>query len=168
MIEPLLLTLVGAALIAGATYDVATLTIPNWISLLLVALFPIVALSAGIGWGSFGIHLAIGFASLLLGMALFAGGFVGGGDAKLFAAVSLFMGTSVTMFVFAVALAGGLLAAAVLALRWLASSGLTVQFPWLSHLTAPKAGIPYGIAIAGGALFVLPSTAIFSLAQHLH
>jgi prepilin peptidase CpaA len=168
MIEPLLLTLVGAALIAGATYDATTLTIPNWISLVLVALFPLVALTSDIGWGSFGIHLAIGFASLLIGMALFAGGFIGGGDAKLFAAISLFMGTSVGMFVFAVALAGGVLAAIVLALRWLAASGLTIQFPWLSHLTTPKAGIPYGIAIAAGALFVLPSTALFALANHLH
>lgn len=168
MIEPLLLILVGAALLAGATYDATTLTIPNWISLVLVALFALVALTSGIGWTSFGVHLAIGFASLLIGMALFAGGFIGGGDAKLFASISLFMGTSVGMFVFAVALAGGVLAAAVLALRWLTASGLTVQFPWLSHLTTPKAGIPYGIAIAAGALFVLPSTALFSLAGHLH
>ena len=35
MIEPVLLTLVGAAMIAGAVYDAATLTIPNWISLVL-------------------------------------------------------------------------------------------------------------------------------------
>src|SRR5262245_15214893 len=118
MIEPILLTLVGAAMIAGAVYDAATLTIPNWISLVLLALFPALAFAAGLSWAEAGIHVAVGFAALVAGIGLFAAGLIGGGDAKLFAAISLYVGAaSFGLFVFAVAVAGGVLAFAVLVIR---------------------------------------------------
>lgn len=167
MIEPVLLTLVGAAMIAGALYDAATLTIPNWISLVLLALFPAVAISAGLGWSEIGIHFAIGFAALLAGIALFAGGFIGGGDAKLFAAISLYVGASAFGFyVFAVALAGGVLALLLMGLRYLARSGVAWRFNRFQHLAMSGAGIPYGTAIAAGGLFVLPATRLFANAAY--
>lgn len=162
MIEPMLLALVGAAMIAGAVYDVTTLTIPNWISLALLALFPFVAIAADISWAEAGMHLGVGVAALLAGMALFAGNVIGGGDAKLFAAVSLFVGAAwFGVFIFAVAVAGGLLALSVVAVRWAAMTGFAGRLPWIDHLTKSDAGIPYGIAIAAGGLFVLPSTHLF-------
>lgn len=167
MIEPILLTLVGAAMIAGAVYDAATLTIPNWISLALLALFPLVAFFAGLGWSEIGIHFAVGFAALLAGIALFAGGFIGGGDAKLFAAISLYVGASAFGFyVFAVALAGGVLALLLMGLRYLARSGVAWRFNGFQHLAISGAGIPYGIAIAAGGLFVLPATRLFANAAY--
>ncbi len=168
MIEPVLLTLVGAAMIGAAAYDVTTLTIPNWISLILVGLFPVLALSAGLSWSEIGIHAGIGFGALVLGMVLFATRVVGGGDAKLFAALSLYMGTSIGTFVFAVAVAGGGLACAVLAMRSIALTGVTARFAWIQHLTRAGAGIPYGVAIAGGGLFVFPATHLFMLASVAH
>jgi prepilin peptidase CpaA len=161
MHEPMLLTMVGAALIAGAAYDVATLTIPNWISLALLALFPLVALNAGFGWSETGVHLAVGFAALVAGAALFATGGIGGGDAKLFAAVSLYVGAGwFPAFVVYVALAGGAVAVAVLAVRWSAAFGIGARLGWLQHLLTGK-GIPYGVAIAAGGLAVLPGTHLF-------
>jgi prepilin peptidase CpaA len=165
MFDPVLLTLVGAAMIAAAVYDVATLTIPNWISLALVVLFPPIAVSAGLDWAAIGIHLAVGFAALAAGVALFAARIIGGGDAKLFAAVALYIGASwFWSFVFAVAFAGGLLAAALLAVRFAAR--YTPQFFWTKHLTNAGAGIPYGVAIAAGGLAVLPATQLFMGAAH--
>jgi prepilin peptidase CpaA len=163
LLEPVLLAIVGAAVLAGAVYDAATLTIPNWISGLLIALFPVVAFNADLSWAQTGIHVGVGFAALVAGAALFAGGIIGGGDAKLFAAVSLYVGAAwFGMYAFAVAVAGGLLAVVVIALRWLASSG-KVRFGWLQHLTQKSGGIPYGVAIAAGGLLVIPVTNLFAV-----
>jgi prepilin peptidase CpaA len=161
MYEPMLLTVVGGAMIVGAAYDAATLTIPNWVSLALLALFPIVALNAGFGWMETGIHLGVGFAALVAGAALFAAGGFGGGDAKLFAAVSLYIGASwFATYIFFVAIAGGFVALAVIAIRWAAKFGIGAQLSWMQHLLTGK-GIPYGVAIAAGGLIVLPGTNLF-------
>lgn len=167
MIEPILLTLVGAAMIAGAVYDAATLTIPNWISLVLLVLFPAVAFFADLGWAEVGIHVAVGFAALLAGVALFAGGFIGGGDAKLFAAISLYVGAAgFGFYIFAVAIAGGVLAFLVMGLRYLARLGVAERLMGFKHLAMSGAGIPYGIAIAAGGLLVLPATRLFANAAY--
>jgi prepilin peptidase CpaA len=168
MIEPILLTLVGAAMIAAAVYDAATLTIPNWISLVLLALFPAVAFIAGLSWVETGIHFAVGFGALAVGVALFAAGVIGGGDAKLFAAISLYVGAAgFAPYVFAVTLAGGVLAFLLLTVRGLASFGVVVRPPnSFKHLAMSGAGIPYGIAIAAGGLLVLPATRLFMNAAH--
>lgn len=163
MIEVVLLTAFAAVVLAGAVYDAATLTIPNWISLFLVGLFPVLALTAGLAWSEVGLHLAVGIMALLLGMGLFAANIVGGGDAKLFAAIALYMGLGwVGSYVFTVALAGGCLAVALIALRAVAASPLGVFL--VPYVRLPKSGIPYGIAIAAGGLFVFPTTHFFLLA----
>ena len=164
MLEALLLVLVAAAVLTAAVYDAATLTIPNWISLVLIALFPVAALAAGLSWVEVGVHAGIGFASLLVGVALFAGGIIGGGDAKLFSAIALFIGASTFLpFLFMVAMAGGVLACVIVGLRALPATGLTIYAPWLERVVPQaKAGIPYGVAIAAGALAALPSTQIFA------
>jgi prepilin peptidase CpaA len=167
MIEPVLLTLVGAVMIAGAVYDATTLTIPNWISLALLALFPLIAAVAGLSWSEAGIHLAVGFAALLAGMGLFAAGIIGGGDAKLFAAAALYVGAAgFGPFLFAVAVAGGILALSLVVIRRAASLVTTERLKAIQHLTQRGAGIPYGVAIAGGALFVLPAARLFTSAAH--
>jgi prepilin peptidase CpaA len=161
MLESMLLTSVGAAMIAGAAYDAATLTIPNWISLVLLALFPLTAFSAGLGWTEAGIHLGVGFAALVAGAALFGAGVVGGGDAKLFAAVSLYIGAGwFPAYIVYVAIAGGAVAVTVLAIRWCAAFGIGANLRWLQPLIK-GAGIPYGVAIAAGGLLILPGTQLF-------
>lgn len=166
MFEAALLTFVGAAAIAGAAYDVATLTIPNWISLTLMALFPVLALAAGLSLSDAGVHLAIGAGALMVGIALFAGGIVGGGDAKLFAALALYMGLqSIGPYVFAVALAGGVLAVALILLRTPAARIFLSRLPWTQKLTSPGLGVPYGVAIAAGGLIAFPATQLFALAS---
>jgi prepilin peptidase CpaA len=168
MIEPVVLTLIGAAMIAAAVYDAATLTIPNWISLFLVALFPIAAIGADFSWAEVGIHFAVGFVALLVGMGLFASGVIGGGDAKLFAAIALLVGAAdFAPYILAVALAGGALGCVLLGVRWAATTyDVYGRLSWLSHIAKQGAGIPYGIAIAVGGLFVLPATRLFMIAPH--
>ena len=164
MLEALLLILIAAMVLTAAVFDAVTLTIPNWISLVLIALFPVAALAGGLSWAEVGVHAGIGVASLAVGVALFAGGIIGGGDAKLFSAVALFIGAGAFLpFLFMVALAGGCLAFAIILLRALPSTGFLVYAPWLEKaVPSPKTGIPYGIAIAAGALMALPGTQLFA------
>ena len=72
--------------------DVTSFTIPNRISLLLIASFFPAALALGRPLGEIGIDLAVGGAALVAAIGMFAAGWIGGGDAKLFAAVSLWWG----------------------------------------------------------------------------
>lgn len=161
MIMLVLLLSVGFIVTIAAIYDAATLTIPNWISLVLVALFPVVTLCSGLDFTTIGIHLSIGFAALLAGMMLFAFNLIGGGDAKFFAAVSLFVGLAdLASYAVVVIFAGGALALLIMAAKKIAGFG--VSMGWFLKHTRDGAVIPYGIAIAAGALVVLPETQLFA------
>lgn len=163
MIMFVLLMAVAAVITVAAVYDAATLTIPNWISGVLVVLFPVVAICSGSEFTSVGLHLAIGFAALLAGMVLFAFNFIGGGDAKFFAAVSLFVGLpQLADYLLMVTLTGAAIALIIIGARQVALFGVSMD--WFLKFTRGGSVIPYGIAIAAGALVVLPQTAIFAAA----
>jgi prepilin peptidase CpaA len=163
MIMLFLLLAVGAVVTLAAVYDAATLTIPNWISIVLAALFPLVAICSGTDFTAVGLHLAIGFAALVVGMVLFAFNQIGGGDAKFFAAVSLYIGLpDMGSYLFMIALAGGVLAIVLLVARRISLMGFSMD--WFLKFTRGGSAIPYGIAIAFGALAVLPETQIFASA----
>src|SRR5438874_1466626 len=78
--------------ITAALRDVTSYTIPNWISLALVAGFAPAALAIGLPLSAIGLHLGIGGLGLIVGVAMFALRWIGGGDAKLFAAAALWLG----------------------------------------------------------------------------
>jgi prepilin peptidase CpaA len=159
MFETMILSAVALAMIVAAVYDVATLTIPNWLSLALVGLFPAAGILAGFGPADWVWHVGVGFAALCAGIAVFAFGFAGGGDAKLFAAGALYMGlTQIGQFVFAVALAGGALVVCLLIVRRIPLPVTLLAKPWVARLYQKGHGVPYGVAIAVGALMVLPQT----------
>jgi prepilin peptidase CpaA len=157
--ETAMLAAVAAVLVCAAAYDVMTLTIPNWLTAGLALLFPVAAVLAGLDLADLAAHLGVGFAALLVGVAIFAFGFAGGGDAKLFAAGALYMGLSgIASFVFAVALMGGALVSALLVLRRVPLPAPVLALPWVARLYQKGQGVPYGVAIAAGALLVLPKT----------
>jgi prepilin peptidase CpaA len=144
-----------AALVIGAAVkDLATFTIPNWISLALVAAFAPVALIAHVPLLHIGLGFAVGAGMLAFGAGLFALGWIGGGDAKLMAAAALWVGADgLWPFAIYTALAGGALALALMALRsaWIrpfADAGPA----WTRRLATPGESAPYGVAIAAGAL----------------
>ena len=111
MFEAALLTFVGAAAIAGAAYDLTTSRFPTGSRCHCWRCFRCWRWRRDLSLSDAGVHFAIGAVALALGIALFAGGIIGGGDAKLFAALALYMGVqSIGPYVFAVALAGGALA----------------------------------------------------------
>jgi prepilin peptidase CpaA len=154
----LVLGLMPTLMIVAGLHDLVTMKIPNWISLALVAAFPVAALLAGLTPADIGLHFAVGVAALLLGMAMFALNWVGGGDAKVMAAGCLWMGLSGSlMFLLYSALAGGVFSLALLTARKIAPSYPGVP-GWATRLLEPKGDIPYGVALAAGALLSFPAS----------
>jgi prepilin peptidase CpaA len=100
-----------------------------------------------------------------MGFALFAFGYIGGGDAKLFAAVALWLGFATLLeYILYTALIGGGVALALLSLRSMPMPASFVGQGWAMRLHDSKSGIPYGVALAAAALIVLPHTDVFRLA----
>jgi prepilin peptidase CpaA len=90
------------------------------------------------------------FAALLaIGILLFSGSILGGGDVKLFAAVALWSDLrSAPMLIAAILICGGILALVILFLRVIVPDRVARRVATLR----PRAGIPYGIAISTGTM----------------
>jgi prepilin peptidase CpaA len=154
----LLLLLPGAVAFAAAM-DLLTLTIPNRLSAaLVVAFFPLAAF-AGLGPAEMASHIGAGVTLLAIGVLLFIAGWFGGGDAKLMAAIGLWVGfENMVPYIFYVALAGGMLATVFSSVRAAPLPRVLLGQDWALRLHRPDGGIPYGIALAAGALLVYPET----------
>lgn len=143
--------LFAALLIAAAVGDALYFRIPNQLVLLIAGLFFPVALAAGLGLPAIGMHLAICCLVLLGGFLLFAFGLFGGGDAKLLAAAALWLGWPALLpFLVWTALAGGVLGAII---------GLRVLYDRFIRKAPVHRDVPYGIALATGAIIALPQSA---------
>lgn len=154
---PLLLVFPAAMAYAAAS-DLLTMRIANSVSLGLAAAFLLVALIAGMPVQDMLLHLAVGAGLLVAGMLLFSLNLLGGGDAKLLAAAALWIGyDQLGLFLFSVTLFGGALALLLLAYRRLPAAALPLP-AWAVRLHTAGGGMPYGIAIAAGALTVYPLT----------
>jgi prepilin peptidase CpaA len=165
--ELLILVALPVLLALAAGWDMASFTIPNKLSLLLAAGFALFALAAGLSLSDIGWHLLAGLLGLAAGFTLFALGYIGGGDAKLFAAVTLWLGfVDLMPYALVVALFGGALTLAILYLRRMPLPAICARQDWILRLHDDKAGIPYGVALAAGAFALLPYTQIFALAAH--
>lgn len=108
LLQAALLLVFPVLVIVGALRDLTSFTIPNWISgLLILAFFP-AALLVGIAPMAIGAHLLIGLGALAVGIGMFALRWIGGGDAKLFAAAALWLGAPAALaYVVMTGLAGG-------------------------------------------------------------
>ncbi|HEX4028541.1 MAG TPA: prepilin peptidase [Rhizomicrobium sp.] len=162
-----ILVIVALPLLLGAAglYDLASFTIPNFLTAALLAVFVLFALAAGLSLAAIGWHLAAGLVGLVLGFALFVLGYVGGGDAKLFAVTVLWLGFRDLMpYLLIASIAGGVLTLVMLALRQCPLPPAFMRRAWIAKLHDARSGIPYGVALAAGAFILLPSTEIFRLA----
>lgn len=167
MLEFSILFLLPGVVAFAAAMDLFTLTIPNRVSIVMTLAFFPVAWLAGIGWIAVADHLAAGAAVLALGIGLFALGWFGGGDAKLLAAIALWLGTEnlVAYFLY-VAVAGGMLAILFGVVRQVPLPRQLLGEQWALRLHRPGGGIPYGIALSAGALLVYPQTVWFASLVH--
>ena len=147
--------------------DARRYTIPNWLNLLVLALFVPHAFYAELPLGWL-MHFAGFGAFFIVGFVLFATRMMGGGDVKLLAALGLWCGWGAAGGLLALytCLFGGLLAIALLILRKIlpylqARSGRVWKLPLMCIDGQP---IPYGLAIAAGFLVLLYSGSVAGLA----
>ncbi len=161
---PFLALLVFPVLVAyAACSDFLTMRIANWLVLALVVAYVVLALIAQRPLAEIGISFAAGAAVLVLFFAFFAFGWIGGGDAKLVAAITLWLGLELMLpYLLYSALLGGMLTLFVLGARTNVAAQWAIRFKWIEWLHNPKAGVPYGIALAIAALVVYPETKIFA------
>lgn len=163
MYELAILTIFPAAVILAAFTDLFTMTIPNRISLVLIAAFLALAPFSGITLPQFGWHVAAGAIVLAVTFGLFIAGIIGGGDAKLVSAVALWVGMDHLLpYLLVASLFGGALTLGLLTFRKMPLPLDWNNLGWLSRLHDPKGKIPYGIALAAGALWIYPETTWFT------
>jgi len=153
------LLLFPALMAFAAASDLFTMTISNRVSLALAAGFLILALMSGMAMHDILLHVAAGATLLAGAFVCFAMGWVGGGDAKVAAAAALWFGFGHLLdYLVYASLFGGALTLLLLQFRqWPLPYPLAGQ-AWLLKLHAKESGIPYGIALAIGALMIYPET----------
>lgn len=165
MAEFLVLVALPALLAIAAGWDLVSFTIPNRLQLALLAVFALFVAVSGMTVPALGWHLLAGLVGLVIGFGLFAAGWIGGGDAKLFAGVALWLGFSDLMaYALVASVCGGALTIAIMLLRQMPLPVLLARQSWFARLHDARSGIPYGVALAAGAFFLLPSSEIFRLA----
>ncbi|MEO1746218.1 MAG: prepilin peptidase [Pseudomonadota bacterium] len=170
MVASIIFILFPFAMIYAALSDVLTMTIANRVSLLLIGGFIVVAPFIGITWTDFMWHLAAFGLVLSITFALFALGTMGGGDAKLMASTSIWIGFNVHLldYVLMFTIAGGALTLLLVLMRNSSMATYAGQWPALWRVIDEK-DVPYGVALAFGGLMVFPDTVAmqWAIAQFL-
>lgn len=151
----LLIWLLIGMLAAAALQDAVQLRISNLITITVLILAIAAAVMTGIEIAAWQ-NLAVFAATLAIGTVLFSRGILGGGDVKLLAAVMLWTDLyGAVRLIASIFIFGGLLALLIIFGRAAVPESLRARVAVLR----PKAGIPYGIAIALGTLFMVMTSA---------
>ncbi|MBN9314888.1 MAG: prepilin peptidase [Devosia sp.] len=157
------LLFVFPALMAFAAFsDLFTMRITNKLVLVVVVAFLAIALLAGLPLEQIGMHVLVAVVVLLVAFSFFAFGWIGGGDAKLIAATTLWFGLSNMLpYLLYASLLGGSLTLALLAVRRFPLPPQLKTVVWIDRLHDAKTGVPYGLALAAAAVLVYPTSTIF-------
>jgi len=160
MLNAAFLLVFPAAMALAACLDLFTMTIPNRLTIGFALLFFPAAFLAGLPPADIGMHIAAGLSMLAVSFAFFAFGWIGGGDAKFFAAVALWLGwVNLLEYALLFSFLGGLLTLMLLSARRLPLPDRLSREDWAARLHDSRAGIPYGIALAGAGILIYPETA---------
>jgi prepilin peptidase CpaA len=160
-LEPWVVVLAGyaALMLAAAVTDPLSFRIPNWLTAALAVLFVVAALVARPELDWFG-HLAAGLLVFALGAVCFHLGWLGGGDVKLMAAGSLWLGLGHLLpYLTVVSILGGVLTLTLMLVRVLLASATAAlghqPGKALPAVLLRGERIPYGVAIAAGSMLML-------------
>ena len=166
MIAFSILMILPLCLALAAVSDLFTMTIPNGISIVLIAAFLVLAPVVGLEWPFIGMSLVAGLVVFLGCFGLFAMNIMGGGDAKLLTATSLWFGFNMPLveFLVVVSFMGGMITLLVLFLRAKATTVLAMGVPLPASLVTENK-IPYGIAIAIGGFATYEQAPIIQIAM---
>lgn len=159
MIAHLLVAMAVPFLLAAAATDIAARVVPNFVSATVA-----VDGAAISGLGHDLSHSLLAMLCVFVPAIVFwRHGFMGGGDAKLLAAVSLLVPAhAVPSLVLAIALVGGGLALVYWTMTRLMTSDMPMRRQTLSRILRVERyrirrgfSLPYAVAISGGTLFML-------------
>nr|WP_306228938.1 prepilin peptidase [Aurantimonas sp. CSK15Z-1] len=148
----MLLLVFPLLMLYAAVSDLLSMTIPNWLSLVLIAAFGAFAVAAGVPLAALGAHALVAALCLIVTFGFFAAGWMGGGDAKLITATAIWFGPSPEMaqYVTYAAIYGGVLTLMLIALR--AVFKPTFGVASLDRLLDRATGVPYGVALGAAGL----------------
>lgn len=151
-----------ALCVFAAVKDITALTIPNWLNLGLAVGGSFALLIAGLEAQMVLAHLGLGAAAFLVAILLFCAGVFGGGDAKMIPAVLIWLGPGALLpFLLWMAIAGGVLAMLLLAMRPMVPAGMQAGRRLPKSLRAGE-GVPYGVAITIGLFAAAPQSVLFA------
>ena len=160
IIDYLIFSIFPLGMAYAAASDVFTMTIPNRVVLIVgAAFFAAAPFLPGMDLSTFGLHLAAGAVVLVVSFALFGFGWIGGGDAKIAAVAAMWIGLPHTLeFLVWTSLVGGGLTLVLMIARRRLLPAFAVRQEWIMRLHDSESGVPYGVALAAGALIVYPQT----------
>jgi prepilin peptidase CpaA len=143
----------------AASSDLLTMTISNRVSIILALGFLVLALASGMAPLSIATHVGAAALVLVVAFGFFDFGWIGGGDAKLEAATALWLGFDYLLnYLLYASLFGGALTLLLIQFRLVPLPNLLAGQVWAQRLHRTGGDIPYGIALAAGALMVYPET----------
>ena len=147
-----LLGLLAILLVVAAVIDVRTFTISNGLNAAVALMAPLYWWSTGLPlWPDAAIQVGVALGVFVLLAITFYMGMMGGGDVKLAAAIALwFTPIDTVRFLVFMSLAGGLLTIIVLLIH--KTRG---KQPIAEGEERARPEVPYGVAIAAGALWIL-------------
>jgi prepilin peptidase CpaA len=155
LIFPLLMAL-------AASTDLLTMRISNRLVAVLVLAFFVLAFAAQLPLEQIAMHVGVAAIVLVVGFIFFSLGWVGGGDVKLAAATTLWVGLGVMLpYLLYASLLGGAMTLILLRVRRLPLPLFLARIEWIERLHDRKTGVPYGIALAAAGILVYHNTAIF-------
>jgi len=162
MFAQIALLIFPVLMIYAAFSDLFTMKIANWLVLLVAAAYFVIVLVLQLSWNDIGMAVAAAALVLVIAFAFFAFGWIGGGDAKLVSATTLWVGFGLMLqYLIYAALLGGALTLLILVIRRYPLPESLSRHKWIDRLHDSKTGVPYGITLAIAALLVYPSTLIF-------
>jgi prepilin peptidase CpaA len=168
MVTAAILVIFPLCMAMAACSDLLTMTIPNRLSVVLVASFAILAPFSGLSMHDILMHLAAGGAVFAACFVLFALNIMGGGDAKILTASAIWFGfnDSLVSYLAYVSVFGGLLSLVVLMMRTQHNLILAYGIP-VPETMLHKKKVPYGIAIGAAAFLAYPMSPMMKLALGL-
>src|SRR3954467_1242604 len=146
VLDAIRLLLFPALMAFAASSDLLTMTISNRLSLALAGSFFLLAIVSGTGLTIIALHVGAGILVLSFGFACFAMGWIGGGDAKLAAAIALWFGFDYLLeYLIYASLFGGALTVLLIQFRLFPLPAMLARQPWIARLHEKGAGVPYGV-----------------------
>lgn len=162
VLSSLALLIFPLLMIFAASSDLLTMRISNVLVLILVVGFFVLAAIVQMPLEVMATHIGCAAVVLVVAFTFFAFGWIGGGDAKLAAATTLWLGFGLMLpYLVYSGLLGGALTLFILAVRRWPLPAALQRVAWVDRLHDRSEGVPYGIALAAAGLLVYSDTTIF-------